>query len=79
MPRQVEAKNVSKGDYIMLEDEPCEVRKTKKSAPGKHGHAKYRIQAEGVFDGRTRTVTKPGDKMLLSPDVEKKIGQIVSK
>jgi len=78
MPHQVEAKSVKKGDYIMLEDEPCEVRKTKKSAPGKHGHAKYRIQARGVFDDKTRTITKPGDKMLMSPDVQKKIGQIVS-
>jgi translation initiation factor 5A len=78
MPHQVEAKSVKKGDYLMLEDEPCKVRKTKKSAPGKHGHAKYRIQARGVFDDRTRTITKPGDTMLMSPDVEKKVGQIVS-
>lgn len=78
MPHQVEAKSVSKGDYIILEDEPCKVRKTKKSAPGKHGAAKYRIQAVGVFDDQTRTVTKPGDTMLMSPDVDKKVGQIVS-
>jgi len=79
MPRQVEAKSVKKGSYIMIDDEPCEVRKTKKSAPGKHGHAKYRIQARGVFDDKTRTVTKPGDRKLMSPDVNKKIGQIVSR
>lgn len=79
MPRQVEAKSVKKGNYIMIDDEPCEVRKTKKSAPGKHGHAKYRIQARGVFDDKTRTVTKPGDRKLMSPDVDKKVGQIVSR
>lgn len=79
MPRQVEAKSVKKGSYIMIDDEPCEVRKTKKSAPGKHGHAKYRIQGRGVFDDKTRTITKPGDRKLMSPDVDKKVGQIVSK
>ncbi|MDY6770660.1 MAG: translation initiation factor IF-5A [Candidatus Nanohaloarchaea archaeon] len=79
MPHQIEAKSVGKGDYIMLEDEPCKVKKTKKSAPGKHGHAKYRIQAVGVFDDKTRNITKPGDAMLMSPDVDKKVGQIVSK
>lgn len=79
MPHQVEAKNVTKGSYIMIEDEPCKVRKTNKSAPGKHGHAKFKIQAEGVFDEKVRNITEPGDSMLLSPKVEKKTGQIVSK
>lgn len=79
MPSQVQAKSVSKGSYIMIDDEPCEVRKVNKSSPGKHGAAKYRIQAEGVFDDRTRNITKPGDAMLLSPDIGKEVGQIVSK
>lgn len=78
MPRQIEASKVNSGTYIMLDDEPCEVRSMSKSSPGKHGSAKCKIKARGVFDGKDRHVTKPGDAMLMSPDVDKKVGQIVS-
>ncbi len=79
MPQQVEPGSLSKGSYLMVDDEPCEVKKVKKSAPGKHGHAKYNIMAEGLFDGRTRNLTKKGGSKLLAPDVRKKTGQIVSR
>lgn len=79
MPSQVEASNLRKGSYVIIEDEPCEVRGVSKSSPGKHGSAKIKIKARGVFDGKDRHVTKPGDKMMMSPEVDKKIGQIVSK
>lgn len=79
MPQQVEASNLRKGSYVILDDEPCKVRGTSKSSPGKHGSAKIKIKARGVFDEKDRHVTKPGDTMMMSPDVDKKIGQIVSK
>lgn len=79
MPQQVEAGKVRKGSYIMIDGEPCEVRGVSKSSPGKHGSAKAKIKARGVFDDKDRHITKPGDTMLMSPDVDKKIGQIVSK
>ncbi|QKQ98021.1 translation initiation factor IF-5A [Candidatus Nanohaloarchaea archaeon] len=79
MPRQIEASKVNSGTYIMLDGEPCEVRSMSKSSPGKHGSAKCKIKARGVFDDKDRHVTKPGDAMLMSPDVDKKIGQVVSR
>jgi len=79
MPKQVEASSVRNGSMIMIEGEPCEVRSTSKSAPGKHGSAKHKIKARGIFDGKDRHITKPGDAMMISPDVDKKEGQIVSK
>jgi len=78
MPTQVEASSVRKGTFIMIDEEPCKVRGVSKSSPGKHGSAKYKIKARGVFDDKDRHITKPGDTMLMSPDVEKKVGQIVS-
>ncbi|MFB6216654.1 MAG: hypothetical protein ABEJ72_06775 [Candidatus Aenigmatarchaeota archaeon] len=75
MPHQVEASSLRKGSYVILDGEPCEVRGTSKSSPGKHGSAKVKIKARGVFDDKDRHVTKPGDKMMMSPDVAKKIGQ----
>jgi len=63
----------------MIEGEPCEVKDTSKSSPGKHGSAKIKIKAKGVFDDKNRHITKPADKMMMSPDIDKKVGQIVSK
>ena len=79
MPTQMEASNVSDGTYIMIDGEPCIVRSTSKSSPGKYGSAKHKIKARGVFDDKDRHITKPGDAMMMSPDVDKKIGQVVSR
>jgi len=79
MPRQIEASSVKSGSMIMIEGEPCEVRSMSKSSPGKHGSAKCKIKARGIFDEKDRHITKPGDSMMMSPDVDKKEGQIVSK
>lgn len=78
MPRQVEAKSLGKGNYILIDDEPCEVKKVNKSSPGKHGSAKIKVQAEGIFDGKLRNITKPADRKVLAPEVDKRIGQVVS-
>ncbi len=79
MAQQAEVSGVSKGSYLIIDDEPCEVRGVSKSSPGKHGSAKYKIKARGVFDEKDRHITKPGDSMMMSPDIEKKVGQVVSK
>lgn len=79
MPQQIEASSVRNGTFIMIDGEPCEVRSMSKSSPGKHGSAKAKIKARGVFDDKDRHITKPGDAMLMSPDIEKKEGQVVSK
>nr|EGQ39773.1 MAG: translation initiation factor eIF-5A [Candidatus Nanosalinarum sp. J07AB56] len=78
MPTQMEASDLSDGSYVMIDDEPCEVRSVSMSSPGKHGSAKAKIKARGVFDEKDRHITKPGDSMMMSPDIEKKEGQIVS-
>jgi translation initiation factor 5A len=49
------------------------------SSPGKHGSAKAKIKARGIFDDKDRHITKPGDSMMMQPDVSKKVGQIVSR
>ena len=78
MPKQVEVSSVRKGGYILVDEEPCEVKTVNKSSPGKHGAAKFKIRAEGVFDGQTRNMVKKGGTKMLSPNIEKKVGQVVS-
>jgi translation initiation factor 5A len=75
---QILAKDARKGTYIMLDGEPCEVRSTSKSSPGKHGSAKMKIKARGLFDGNDRIEVRPADKMVDQPQIEKKAGRIVS-
>ncbi len=79
MAQQMEASDLSRGTYVMIDDEPCEVRGVSKSSPGKHGSAKIKIKARGVFDDKDRHITKPGDAMMMSPDIDKKVGQVVSR
>lgn len=78
MPQQVEAGKLREGSFVMIDEEPCKVRDVSKSSPGKHGSAKAKIKARGIFDDKDRHITKPGDTMMMSPDLDKKVGQIVS-
>lgn len=78
MPKQVEAGKLRNGSFVMIDGEPCEVRSVSKSSPGKHGSAKAKIKARGLFDEKDRHLTKPADSLMMSPDMDKKVGQIVS-
>ncbi|MFH1432170.1 MAG: translation initiation factor IF-5A [archaeon] len=75
---QVEAKHFKKGGYIMIDDVPCRVVDNAKSAPGKHGHLKCKIEAIGVIDNKKRMLMKPGDAKIPSPIIDKRQGQVVS-
>ena len=78
MADQIDIGELRVGSYIILDGEPCKIKKIERSAPGKHGHAKYRLMAEGVFDKRVRTLLKPAHTVFMAPEVLKKVGQVVS-
>jgi translation initiation factor 5A len=48
------------------------------SKPGKHGEAKGRIVAIGVFDGQKRSVVYPVKHKVKVPIIEKKNAQVLS-
>jgi len=79
MSQQVEASSLSKGSYVIIDDEPCEVKEASKSMAGKHGHAKVSIRAESIFDGSSHQVKVGADHKMMTPRIDKKTGQIVSK
>ena len=66
------------GGYVMINSEPCRVLSLTKSKPGKHGAAKARVVAMGVFDGGKRTFVKPVDAQIEVPLIEKKGGQVLA-
>jgi len=71
-------KDVKEGRFILIDNVPCKVVDIETSAPGKHGSAKVRITAIGVFDGQKRTLLKPSSADIEAPVITKKRAQVVS-
>ena len=61
---------------MLIDNEPCRIVDITKSKPGKHGSAKARIVAIGVFDGSKRTFVKPVDSNAETPMIDKRPGQV---
>lgn len=76
--KDVEVRELREGSYIVIDDEPCRIVEFTTSKPGKHGEAKARIVAIGVFDNQKRSVVYPVKHKVKSPIIDKKVGQIIS-
>lgn len=72
------AKELKEGKYILIDDIPCRVVSIEKSKPGKHGAAKMRVTAIGVFDGQKKQWLGPSDQDVEVPIIERSNAQIVS-
>ena len=72
------------GSYILLPvtdqptGDPCRIVEYDTSKPGKHGSAKARIVAVGVFDGQKRPHVGPVSQQIHIPLIGKRLGQIIS-
>jgi len=71
-------KNLQPGKFCVIDGEPCKVISVTTSVPGKHGGAKARLEAVGIFDNRRRSIVKPADTEMEIPIVEKKVGQVLA-
>ncbi|MFU8766298.1 MAG: translation initiation factor IF-5A [Candidatus Methanoperedens sp.] len=78
MKEQVEARSLKEGRYILIDDEPCVIKSMTHSKTGKHGSAKFRIEAIGLFDGTKRSYVTPVSDKVYVPVVERKTGQVIS-
>jgi translation initiation factor 5A len=77
MKEQVEARELKEGRYVIIDDEPCVIKSIAKSKPGKHGAAKARVDAVGIFDGQKRSTVQPVTAKVYVPIVERKSGQVL--
>lgn len=73
-----EVRELKENKYILIDDEPCKIVEITTSKPGKHGEAKARIVAIGVFDNQKRSVVYPTKHKVKVPIIEKKTAQILS-
>jgi len=78
LSKPVELGSIKVGSFVMVENEPCRIVDYSKSKPGKHGSAKARVVAIGVFDGVKRSFVKPVDSQVEVPLIEKRSGQVIS-
>ncbi|WP_159901667.1 translation initiation factor IF-5A [Salinirussus salinus] len=79
MPReQTEVRDLDEGSYVMIDDAPCKINSYSTAKPGKHGSAKARIEAEGVFDGKKRSLSQPVDAKVWVPIINRKQGQVIN-
>ena len=69
---------MKKGGFIILEDSPCRIDRVTFSSSGKHGHAKVRVEATGLLDGKHRNIVKPSGDMMDVPIILKKKAQILA-
>ncbi|MFP8951423.1 translation initiation factor IF-5A [Natrialbaceae archaeon A-arb3/5] len=76
--QQTEVRDLQEGSYVIIDDAACKINAYSTAKPGKHGSAKARIEAEGVFDGKKRSLSQPVDAKIWVPIIERKNGQVVS-
>ena len=78
MSKPVAVGSLRVGGYMIVDDQACRIVSIAKSKPGKHGAAKARIVAIGVFDGVKRSLVKPVDASAEIPMIDKRPGQVFS-
>jgi translation initiation factor 5A len=78
MKEQVEVRELKEGRYVIIDDEPCIIKGISHSKPGKHGSAKARVDAIGIFDNQKRSVVSPVTSKVYVPNVERRTGQVLS-
>ncbi|MDE1860156.1 MAG: translation initiation factor IF-5A [Candidatus Micrarchaeota archaeon] len=71
-------KEIKPGRFILIDGVPCRVVEMDFSAPGKHGAAKVRLTAVGIFDGQKRSLLKPSSADVEVPVINKTKAQVVS-
>ncbi|UCD04106.1 MAG: translation initiation factor IF-5A [Candidatus Woesearchaeota archaeon] len=77
----VENKSISDlkpGRYIMMDGEACKILDMQRSAPGKHGHAKYRVSAQTLISKAKKIKVFTGHAAVQVPIIEKKEAQVLS-
>jgi len=75
--QQTEVRDLDEGSYVMIDEIPCKITSYSTAKPGKHGSAKARIDAKGVFDGKKRSLSQPVDAKVWVPIINRKQGQVI--
>ncbi|MDN5358196.1 MAG: translation initiation factor [Candidatus Diapherotrites archaeon] len=72
------AGRIKPGQWVLIDGAVCRVTDVQVSSPGKHGSAKVRITAIGVFDGQKRQMLKPSGADVEVPIIKRKYAQVLA-
>lgn len=75
---QGEVRQLKEGRYVVIDEEPCKILSITTSKPGKHGAAKARIDAVGMFDGVKRSMVAPVTEKCKIPMIDKRKVQVLN-
>ena len=78
MKQLAEVRTLKVNRYMIIDEEPCKIMSISTSKPGKHGEAKARIEAIGIFDGQKRSVVHPVKHKVHVPIIDKRSAQVVA-
>lgn len=70
--------HLKEGNYVLIDGFVCQIKSSEKSKPGKHGAAKARITAIGVFDDSKRQLLKGTGDETEVPIITRGNAQIVA-
>lgn len=73
-----EVRELREGGYIIIDDEPCKIISITTSKPGKHGEAKARLEAIGIFDNQKKSIVHPVKHKVDVPMIDKRTAQVLS-
>jgi translation initiation factor 5A len=73
-----ELRTLKPNRFIIIDDEPCKITSLTKSKPGKHGEAKARVEAVGIFDKQKRTLVHPVTHKVKVPIIDRRKAQVLA-
>jgi translation initiation factor 5A len=74
----VELRTMKPGKYILIDGVPCKIQNMTHSKPGKHGGARVRIEAAGVFEDVKKSMIKPASDKAETPMMDKRTAQVLA-
>jgi len=75
--KTVDVGSLKVGSFVIIDNTPCKVVDIKTSSTGKHGHAKARVEAIGIIDGRKRVIIAPTHEKVNVPIINKREAQVI--
>lgn len=66
------------GGFVLIDGQVCQIKSMEKSKPGKHGSAKARITAVGLFSGQKKNLLKPTSADVEVPIIKRGNAQVVA-
>ena len=76
--KPIDVGSLKVGSYVVVDGIACTIKSIQISRPGKHGHAKSRIEAVGIIEGQKKIFIKTGHDRMDSPIIEKETAQVIS-